>query len=81
MRKLSSWVGWLKETSEQHVGWQGDPEPKLRWKLIASAAIFTFLLGWVGFKLLTSNFDTTDLPSSLVPDSGIPAATTSPSAE
>lgn len=81
MQKPSSWLDWLKTTSEEHVVWYGDPDPKIRWKLVVGAATFTFLLGWIGFKLLTSNFDTADLPSSLVPDSGIPAVTSSPSAE
>lgn len=78
--KTKDWAAWFKQTSEHQVSWHGDPPRELRWKLIAGAGGATFIFGWIGFQLLTSNFNTSDLPSALVPNNGLAVSDVAPSA-
>ena len=67
----TTWATWFKETAEHQVRWHGDPPRELRWKLVVAASGATFIFGWIGFQLLTSNFNTADLPSALIPNRGL----------
>lgn len=78
-QRKDAWVGWFQETAKHQVKWHGETPRELRWKLIAGATLGTFVFGYVGLQLLTSNFHTSDTPVAIIPNNDSAQSSPSPS--